>query len=64
VGEAAYDAGAAQLRDFFRRELELYLHPELDPLGRRIIATCLNDGSVADYEALIDHETFLRGDSE
>jgi len=64
VGEAAYDAGAAQLRDFFHRELQLYLHPELDPLGRRIIETCLANGSVTDYEALIDHETFLRGQTE
>lgn len=64
VGEAAYDAGAVMLRDFFHRELQLYLHPELDPLGRKIIETCLNNGSVADYEALIDHETFLRDQTE
>ncbi len=60
VGEAAYDAGAKMLADFFHRELQLYLHPELDPLGKQIIDTCLAGGSVADYEALIPHETFLR----
>jgi hypothetical protein len=53
VGEEAYDRGAEILYDFFREQLQLYLDPELHPLGRQIIECCLNDGSLEDYEALI-----------
>lgn len=53
VGEAAYDAGAAMLREFFRSCLADFDAPELMPLGRRIIQCCLDDGSVQDYESLI-----------
>jgi hypothetical protein len=57
VGDAAYDEGAEILADFFHRELQLFLHPELHPLGRKIIQTCLARGTLADYEALMDHQT-------
>lgn len=53
VGTDGYDAGAAILFDFFKQELQQYLTPELDPLGRRIIETCLNKGTVEDYMELI-----------
>ncbi len=54
VGDAAYDAGARILFDFFRRELEPYLkESDLDPLGRKIIDCCLSGGSVRDFEKLI-----------
>jgi len=52
VGTEAYDAGCAILTGFFKAELQKFLTDGLDPLGRQIIETCLNDGSVADYEAL------------
>lgn len=48
-----YDAGAQQLLDFFKQELQQYLHPNLDPLGRRIIECCLENGQVTDYEEFI-----------
>lgn len=57
VGEAAYDRGAELLAEFFRSELTQFLQPDLHPLGRRIIECCLNGGSLADYAALIDHDT-------
>lgn len=57
VGPAAFDAGAALLRDFFRRELRSFLEPDLLPLGRRIIDCCLADGSPADYESLLGRGT-------
>jgi hypothetical protein len=60
VGEAAYDKGADLLNEFFARELAAFLTPDLDPLGRRIIETCLAGGTLADYEALIPHETETR----
>lgn len=53
VGEKAYDAGASMLVDFFKQEVQKYLTDDLDPLGREIIETFLNDGTVEDYEKLI-----------
>ena len=52
VGEAAYDAGAKILADFFKSELAQYLTDDLDPLGRQIIEVCLRDGTIEDYVAL------------
>jgi hypothetical protein len=52
-GVEGYDAGAAILTEFFKKELEKYLVPELHPLGRKIIETCLRDGSVKEYGDLI-----------
>jgi hypothetical protein len=53
VGDEAYDKGAAMLYEFFRRCLAEFDHPDLDPLGRKIIECCLNNGTVEDYEALL-----------
>jgi hypothetical protein len=53
VGLDGYDLGAAVLTDFFRGELHKFLHPELGALGKRIIACCLEGGTVADYEAFL-----------
>ncbi|MDE0573275.1 DUF4914 family protein [Demequina sp. B12] len=52
VGVEAYDAGCAILTGFFKAELQQFLTPELSDLGRAIIETCMNDGTVEDYEAL------------
>jgi hypothetical protein len=49
VGNEGYDAGAKILSDFFKRELMKYLTPDLNPLGRKIIECCLNDGKIEDY---------------
>ncbi|MBI9017844.1 MAG: DUF4914 family protein [Phycisphaerae bacterium] len=54
VGEEAYDKGAKILQDFFVKELQNFLSEDLDPLGRKIIECCLNNGTVADYENLMD----------
>jgi hypothetical protein len=53
VGPAAYDAGAAILQDFFKRELSQFLVPDLQPIGRQIIDCCLSGGSLTDYEDLL-----------
>ncbi len=53
VGEAGYDAGALQLKEFFERELPKYLHPGLNPLGRKIIEACLAGCSVEDYNEFL-----------
>jgi hypothetical protein len=53
VGEEGYDAGAKMLYDFFHRELQKFLVPELKPVGRKIIETCLNNGTVEDYVSII-----------
>jgi hypothetical protein len=52
-GVEGYDAGARILNEFFKKELEQYLTPELDPLGRKIIETCLRDGALKEYVDLI-----------
>ncbi|MDP4089862.1 MAG: DUF4914 family protein [Bacillota bacterium] len=52
-GVEGYDAGATILTDFFKKELQQYLVPDLDPLGRKIIETCLRDGSLQEYVDLI-----------
>lgn len=53
VGKEGYDAGADILKEFFKMELKAYLTPDLDPLGRKIIECCMNDGSIEDYLELI-----------
>ncbi|MFO7923758.1 MAG: DUF4914 family protein [Bacteroidales bacterium] len=53
VGFEGYDKGAEILRSFFHEQLQQYLVPELSDLGRKIIETCLEDGSVESYSKLI-----------
>ncbi len=53
VGEEAYDEGARILTGFFHAQLEKFLQPDLDDLGRRIIECCLAGGAIRDYEALM-----------
>ena len=53
VGDEGYDKGAEILNEFFKRELKQFLVPELDPLGKKIIETCLDDGSLEDYIRLL-----------
>jgi hypothetical protein len=56
MGVEGYDKGAEILYDFFKKELQQYLVPELNPLGRQIIEACLNGASVEDYEKFITME--------
>ena len=58
VGKEAYDAGAEILKDFFHRELALFLEDDLLPTGRRIIECCLNGGTVEDYQDLLEIPVF------
>ncbi|NCA70159.1 MAG: DUF4914 family protein [Sphingobacteriia bacterium] len=58
VGPAAYDAGAAILGEFFRRELQPFLAPDLLPTGRRIIDCCMEGGALADYDRLLGMPVF------
>ncbi len=53
VGDEGYDAGSLILSDFFKKELKKFLVPDLDPLGRSIIETCMRDGELQDYLQLI-----------
>ncbi len=55
VGVEAYDAGAKQLTDFFAEQLELYRHPDLEPLGRDIIDRCLDGAGVHEYAKLSEN---------
>lgn len=53
IGIEGYDAGAKILSDFFKKELDKYNTPELNPLGRQIIELFNNNASVQDYIDLI-----------
>jgi len=59
VGNDGYDQGARILYDFFRKQLDLFLTDDLDPLGRQIIECCLDEGSVEDYARLIPQAGFI-----
>jgi hypothetical protein len=52
-GTEGFDAGAAILTDFFKKELAKFLTPDLDPIGKKIIETCLNDGTLEDYAKIL-----------
>ncbi|RMD75607.1 MAG: DUF4914 family protein, partial [Lentisphaerae bacterium] len=52
VGEEAFDQGAQILTRFFHQEIGKFMKHDLDPLGRKIIECCLDNGTVEDYEQL------------
>ena len=54
VGVEGYEAGAAMLTSFFKRELAQYDTPELSNLGRRIIQVCMDDGDIEDYTSFAE----------
>ncbi len=54
VGQPAYDAGAAILTEYFKRELAPFLGSDLLPIGRRIIECCLEGGGLDDYRRLLE----------
>ncbi len=53
VGVEGYDAGAEMLTEFFKNQLEQYLTPELNPLGKKIIEACLANATVEEYNEII-----------
>jgi len=53
VGDEAYDRGAQMLNDFFREELQKYLTPELNSMGREIIECFMRGGSLEEYENIM-----------
>jgi hypothetical protein len=53
VGTDGYDAGAAILTDFFKKEASKFNTEELNPLGRKIIECLLRDAPLQDYIDLI-----------
>ena len=53
MGKDGYDKGAAILIDFFKRELDQFNTPELNPLGKQIIECCLRGASLEEYIDLI-----------
>jgi len=60
VGKEAYDAGAEILSNFFKKTIKQYLVEGLDPVGEKIIKTCLNDGSVEDYCNLVEGDPIIK----
>ncbi len=64
VGDEAYDAGAKELDTFFRQQLTKFTVTDLDPLGRKIIDCTLSNGTMADYESLIDVEPVIAANDD
>jgi hypothetical protein len=57
-GMDVYEEGARQWREFFARELNQFLVPDLDPLGKRIVEARLDNATAEDYRRLIPHPMF------
>ncbi|OGO89729.1 MAG: DUF4914 domain-containing protein [Clostridiales bacterium GWF2_36_10] len=53
VGNEGYDEGARILTEFFKKEVEKFNTPLLDPLGQQIIQMFLNNAPVEEYSDLI-----------
>ena len=53
VGTEGYDAGAAVLFEYFKRELPKYLTPELKAPGKKIIEACLSGAGVEEYNSIL-----------
>jgi hypothetical protein len=53
VGIDGYDAGAAMLFDFFKKELEKFRTPDLTLTGHKIIDACLSGATIEDYNSII-----------
>ncbi|MDF1574098.1 MAG: DUF4914 family protein [Bacteroidales bacterium] len=53
VGIEGYDAGAGMLEDFFKKELQNYLHGNLLQTGKRIIDACLSGANIDDYNEIV-----------
>lgn len=53
VGNDGYDEGARILSEFFKKEVEKFNTPLLDPLGQKIINLFLNNASVTEYSDFI-----------
>lgn len=51
VRNEGYDAGAKILTEFFHKQIEEYLHADLEPEGRKIIERCLEGAAVEDYNS-------------
>jgi hypothetical protein len=54
VGARAYDQGAEILTAFFHRQLREFLHPDLMPLGKKIIEACIGGAELDDYGGLLE----------
>ena len=54
VGQAAYDQGAEILKVFFHGQLREFLHPDLMPIGKQIIETCLAGANLDEYSGLLE----------
>ena len=62
VGEAAFDHGAEMLNSFFHRQLRGFLHPDLMPLGKEIIESCMDGANLDAYLGLVQGAPVLTED--
>jgi len=53
VGTEGYDAGAEMLQEFFKKELQKFLKPDLYKTGRKIIDACMSNATVEEYNEIV-----------
>jgi hypothetical protein len=53
VGTEGYDAGAVILYDFFRKELQKFISPDLSQTGKRVIEACMSNATLDEYNSII-----------
>ena len=53
IGTEGYDKGAKILSDFFKKELQKFDTPEINPIGKKIIDLCMNDAPLEAYTDII-----------
>jgi hypothetical protein len=59
IGDETYEKGAEILRGFFLKELEQYITPDLLPEGQRIIQCAFDNGTVEDFDGLLESDSFI-----
>lgn len=59
VRKKGFKEGSKILTDYFKKELEQFLVPEIDPLGRKIIEAFLADATIEEMENLIKGKSIL-----
>jgi hypothetical protein len=62
VRKKGFREGSKILTDYFKKELEQYLTPELDPLGQEIIKAFLRDAPLEEMESLVKGKSILHED--
>ncbi len=59
IDDKTYEKSVGIIHDFFKRQLDQYMSESLIPEGRRIIQCFLDNGTLSDFEILIDSQSIV-----